>query len=69
METQIKKLKEIFDKELEYLNSKQTKMNSIISEKKNTLEVINSRMMEHEEQISKVDERVVEITATVKNKE
>ena len=36
---------------------------------KNTLEGINSRVMEVEEQIRKVEDRVVEITATKKNKE
>ena len=36
---------------------------------KNTLEGINSRVMEVEEQIRKVEDRVVEITATEKNKE
>ena len=36
---------------------------------RNTLEGINSRVMEVEEQIRKVEDRVVEITATKKNKE
>ena len=37
METEIKKLQEIFNKELEDLKSKQIKMNSTISEMNNTL--------------------------------
>ena len=36
---------------------------------KNTLEQINSRIMESEEQIKEVEYRAVEITATEKNKE
>ena len=66
METQIEKLKEIFNKEVEDLKNKQTKRNSTISEMKNILEGINSK---EEEQISEVRYRVLEITATEKNKE
>ena len=44
-------------------------MNSTISEIKNNLEGTNSRLTEAEEQISEVEDRVVEITATGKNKE
>ena len=49
MRTQIEKLEEMFNKELEHLKNKQTKMNNVISEMKNTLEGINSRIMEAEE--------------------
>ena len=66
METQIEKLKEIFNKEVEDLKNKQTKRNSTISEMKNILEGIKSK---EEEQISEVRYRVLEITATEKNKE
>ena len=44
-------------------------MNSTIAEIKNNLEGINSRLMEAEELISEVEDRVVEITATENNKE
>ena len=44
-------------------------MNSTISDMKNTLEGINSRITEAEERISGVEDRVMEITATEKNKE
>ena len=44
-------LKEMFNKELEDFKSK---MNSTISEMKNTLEGTNHRLMEPEEQISEV---------------
>ena len=49
METQIEKLQEVFNKELENLKNKQTEMNSTISEMKNTVEGINSRITEAEE--------------------
>ena len=63
METQIGNLKEMFNKELEDLNSK---INSTICEMKNILEGTNSRT-EAEEWISEVEDRVAEITATEKN--
>ena len=44
-------------------------MNNTITEVKNTLEGINSRINEAEEQISKLEDRVVEITAAEQNKE
>ena len=66
MEIQIKNLKEMFNKELEDFKSK---MNSTIAEMKNTQERTNSRLTEAEEQISVVEGRVVESTATEKNKE
>ena len=46
----IEKLQEIFHKDLEELKSKQTVMNNTITEIKNTLEGINSRITEAEEQ-------------------
>ena len=39
----------MFNKDPEDLKSKQTKMNITVSEKRNTLEGINSRIMEAEE--------------------
>ena len=59
----------MFHKEQEDLKKRQTKMNSTISDMKNTLEGINSRITEAEERISGVEDRVMEITATEKNKE
>ena len=49
METQMEKLKEVFDKELEDLKSKQTKMDSTISEMKNIQDGIDGRIKEAEE--------------------
>ena len=43
-------------------------MNNTITERKNTLEGINSRITEAEEQISDLEDRMVEFTATEQNK-
>ena len=44
-------------------------MNNKITEMKNTLEGVNSRITEAEEQISEPEDRMVEITAKEQNKE
>ena len=44
-------------------------MNSAIAEIKSNLEGTHSRLMEAEEPVSEVEESMVEITATEKNKE
>ena len=44
-------------------------MNNTITEMKNTLEGINSRITEAEEQISDLEDKIVEITTTEQNKE
>ena len=59
----------MFYKELEDLNNKQTQMCNLISEMKNTLEGINSRVIEVEEWINDAEGRLVEITAMEENKE
>ena len=56
-----------FNKELD-LKNEQTEMNSIVTEMKTKLEGIKSRKTEAE-QISEVEDRVVEIITTEKNKE
>ena len=43
-------------------------MNNTITEMKNTLDRINSRITEAEEQISDLEDRMVEFTATEQNK-
>ena len=43
-------------------------MNNRITEMKNTLEGINSRITEAEERISDLEDRMVEFTATEQNK-
>ena len=62
MEAQTERLQKMFNKKLEDLTNKQNKMVRTISQMKNTLEGINSRIMEAEEWISDVEDRVVEIT-------
>ena len=44
-------------------------MNTTINEIKNSLEGINSRITEAEEQISDLEDKIVEITASEQNKE
>ena len=44
-------------------------MNNTITEMKNTLEGISSRITEAEEQISDLEDRMVEFTAAKQNKE
>ena len=64
----MEKIQETFNKELEELKGKQT-MNNIINEIKNSLEGINSRITEAEKRISDLEDKIVEITTTEKNKE
>ena len=52
----------MFSKDFEELKNKQTEMN-------NTLQGINSRIIEAEEQISDLEDRMVEITAAEQNTE
>ena len=51
MEAKTEKMQEMFTKDLEELKNKQTEMN-------NTLEKINSRMIEAEEWISDLEDRM-----------
>ena len=44
-------------------------MNNTITEMKNTLEVINSRITEAEERISDLEDRMLEFTSAEQNKE
>ena len=44
-------------------------MNNTITEMKTTLEGINNRIMEAEERISELEDKIVEITAEEQNKE
>ena len=69
MEAKIKKMQEMFKKDLEELKNKQTEMNNTITEMKNTLEGINSRITETEEWISDLEDRMVEFTAAEQTKE
>ena len=64
MEAKIEKIQETFNMELEELKSKQTMMNITINEIYNSLEGINSRITEAEEQISDLEDKIVEITTS-----
>ena len=66
MEVQIKEMKEMFNKDLEELKNRE--MNNTITEMKNTLEGINSKITEAEEWISDLEERMVEIAASEQRK-
>ena len=69
MEAKIEMMQKMFNKDLEELKNKQTEMTNTITEMKTTLEGINSRIPEAEEQISDLEDRMVEFTAAEKNKE
>ena len=55
------KIQKPFHKDLEELKSKQTVMNNTSNEIKNSLQGINSRITEAEEQISDLEDKIVEI--------
>ena len=59
----------MFNGELEDLKNKQTEMNDTISEMKNALEGINSRIKKAEEQINELEDILVENTPAEQNKE
>ena len=65
----MEKIQEMFNKDLEELNSKQTMMNKTISEIKNSLQGINNRITEAEERISDLEDKILEVTTTEHNKE
>ena len=65
----MEKIQETFNKDLEELKSKQTRMSNTISKIKNSLEGINSGITEAEEWISDLEDKIVEITTAEQNKE
>ena len=66
LEYRIEKMQESINKDIEELKNKHT--NNTITEIKNTLERINSRISEAEEQISVLEDKMVEITSAEQNK-
>ena len=68
MEAQIKKIQEMFNKDLGELMNTQIEMNTR-TEMKNTLEGITSRIAEAEEGISDLGDRMVEISVVKQKKE
>ena len=65
----MEKIQETFNKGLEELKSKQTIMKNTINEIKNSLEGIKSRITEAEEQMSDLEDKIVQITIAEQNKE
>ena len=65
----IDKMQETFNKDLEEPKGKQTIMNNTINEIKISVEGINSRITEAEEQISDLEDKIVEIITAEQNKE
>ena len=63
----MEKMQESINKDLEELKNKHTDPNNTITESKNTLERINSRISEAE-QISELEDKMVEITSEEQNK-
>ena len=61
LEIKMEKMQESINKDLEELNNKHT--NKTITEIKNILEGINSRIAEAEERISELEDKMVEITS------
>ena len=64
----MEKMQESTNKDLEELKNKYAETKNTITEVKNILEGINSRVYEEEEQISKLEDTMVEITSQELNK-
>ena len=64
----MEKMQEAFNRDLEELKNKHTEKNNTITEIKNTLEGNKSRISEAEEWISKLEDKIVEITFEEQNK-
>ena len=67
LENKMEKMQESINKDLEELKNKHTE-NNTITEIKNTLEGINSRISEAEDWISELEDKMVEMTAEEQNK-
>ena len=64
----MEKMQESTNKDLEELKNKYTKRNDTITEIKNTLEGISSRVYEGADRTSELEEKIVEITSEQQNK-
>ena len=69
LEAKIDILQQTLNKEIQDLKLKQAGMQNTITEIKNSLEATNGRIQEAEEQISKVEDRLVEITDVEEKRE
>ena len=67
LECKMKKMQESINKDTEKSKNKHAETNNTITEIKNILEVINSRISEAE-QISELEDKMVEITSEEQNK-
>ena len=67
-ENRMEKMQESINEDLEELNNKHAETKNTITESKNTLKGINSRISEAEQQISKLQYKMVEITSEEQNK-
>ena len=61
-------MQESINKDLEELKNKHTETNNTSTEIKNTLEGINTRMFEAVEQISELEDKMLEITSEEQNR-
>ena len=68
IENKVEKMQESFNKDLEELKNKHTETINTVIEIKNTLKGIISRVTEADKQISKLEDRMVEIIAEEQNK-
>ena len=59
LETSIEKMQEMFNKDLEEIKKSQVKRNNARNEIKSTLEGTNNRVMEAEDRISEVEDKMV----------
>ena len=64
----MEKMQELINQDLEELKNKHIETNNTITKSKNTLEWINSRISEAEEQIGKLEDKMVGITSEEQNK-
>ena len=64
----MEKMQELINKDLEELKSKHTETSNTITEIKNTLEGMNSRISEGEKWISELEDKMVEIPSEQQNK-
>ena len=68
LDTTIKKVQEMFNKDVEEIEKSQLVMNNAITEIKTTLEGANSWIIEAEDRISVVEDRMVEINEAQRKK-
>ena len=68
LENKMEKMQESINKDLEELKNKHIETNSTITDIKNILEGINSRISEAEERISELEDKMLEITSEEQNK-